>query len=46
MVKHLMYMVEKMKKEDQSLSGTSMKEPTRDGRLSILTKLRSHKPRD
>jgi len=38
--KHLMFMVEKMKKEEKSLSGASTVERTRDGKSSILTRQR------
>jgi hypothetical protein len=41
-----MFQEERMLKDKQLLSGTSMVEPTRDGRLSILTPIRDHKPRD
>jgi len=34
---------EKMKKEQKFLSGRNMEKPIRNGRLSILTKLRSFK---
>jgi hypothetical protein len=44
--RHLMSMEEKMRKEDKSLSGTSMERPTRDGRSSILTKQIKNKKRD
>jgi len=41
--KHLMSKEEKMKKEQKFLSGRNMEKPIRNGRLSILTKLRSFK---
>jgi len=39
MVRHLMYMEEKMKKLGKSLPGRDTMVQTRDGRLSILIKL-------
>jgi len=44
--KLLMFMEEKMRKEDKLLSGTNTKERTSNGRLFILTKLMVFKPRD
>jgi len=39
----LTFMVERMKKEDKSLYGTSMVEPTRNGRLSMKRMLKRFK---
>jgi hypothetical protein len=41
-----MFMVVRMKKEDKSLSGRDIMELTKDGRLSILIKLKTFKIRD
>jgi hypothetical protein len=45
-IKYLMSMEARMKKEDQLSSGTSTMEPTKSGRLYILTKLRKNKLKD
>jgi hypothetical protein len=42
----LMLMEVKTKKEDQSLYGTTLRELTRDGMLSMLTKLRKKQPKE
>ena len=44
--KFLMYQVQRMLKAKQLSSGRNTEEPTRDGKLSILMKLKSHKKRD
>jgi hypothetical protein len=44
--KLLMFQVEKIKKAKLLLSGRNTQVPIRDGRLSILTKLKDHKRRD
>ena len=46
MAKHLMSMVERMKKEDKLSFGASIMELTRDGEYFILTKLKKFNPRD
>jgi hypothetical protein len=42
----LMFTVEKMRKEDKLLYGRNTMEPTKDGMLSILTKLDQSKLRE
>jgi hypothetical protein len=44
--RHLMSIQEEMRKEDKSSFGTNMERLTRDGRSSILTKLRKCKVRE
>jgi hypothetical protein len=44
--RYLMFQVERMLKDKLLLSTRNMVQPTRDGRLSILTLIRDHRPRD
>jgi len=44
--RYLMSTKERIKKDKLLSSGRNMVEPTRNGRLSILTKIRDHKLRD
>jgi hypothetical protein len=44
--RYLMSQEPRIKKVSQSLSGEDIREPTRDGRSSILTSQRMNQPRD
>jgi hypothetical protein len=45
-IRHLMFQKERMLKDKQFGYGVSMEEPTRDGRLSILTNPRRSKRKE